>query len=171
MCMNYYKNTDTLTHTWQEGKHIWGLSSFFWQCIFHQMARVRWYEWPMWCQCASVCVYTQPGLDSCTRVCGKHGRLLLLLLPPDLCDLLHKDNRAASYPQNPLPSSPRPKTARPGSSDRGLPPVVLSDRTISAASTTTSLFVSPLAFYFGIIKSFLIKSSPRRTGNERSASK
>lgn len=85
---------------------------------------------------AHVCVYTQPGLDSCTRVCGKHRWLLLLLLPPDLCDLLHKDNRAASYPQNPPPTHTHTQK-QPGLA--GLPPFELSDRTISTASTTTSL--------------------------------
>lgn len=92
--------------------------------------------------CVHVCVcslsQTLHGLDSCTRVCGKHRWLLLLLLPPDLCDLLHKDNRAVSYPQDPpttTTTTTAQKTARPGSSDRGLPPFELSDRTISTASS------------------------------------
>lgn len=131
-----YKNNDTPTHTSQHGKHIWGISNFFWQCILHHTARVRRYMWAMWCPCACVWSLSQAlgGRDSCTRVCGKHRWLLLLLLPPDLCDLLHKDNRAVSYPQDP----PAQKTARPGSSDRPLPPFELSDRTISTASITTS---------------------------------
>lgn len=49
-------------------------------------------------QCYHAFVFSEPGLDSRTRACGKHGCLLLLLLPQDLCDLLHKDNRPASYP-------------------------------------------------------------------------
>lgn len=119
--------------------------------------------------CACVCSFSLAltGRDSCTRVCGKRRWLLLLLLPPDLCDLLHKDNRAASYPQDP----PAQKTARPGSSDRGLPPFELSDRTISTASATTSSFVSLPGFCFEIIESFLIKTGSLHTGNERSALK
>ena len=100
-----YKNNDTPTHTSQHGKHIWGLSNFFWQCILHHTARVRRYTWAMWCPCACVWSLSRAlgGRDSRTRVCGKHRWLLLLLLPPDLCDLLHKDNRAVSYPQDPPP--------------------------------------------------------------------
>lgn len=101
-------------HHIKKGKHIWGFSNILWQCVFYRAARVHRYEWAMWCLCASVCVCSLSpaliGLDSCTGVCGKHRWLLLLLLPPDLCDLLHKDNRAVSYPHDPL--SPRPKNSQ-----------------------------------------------------------
>lgn len=55
-------------------------------------------EWTMGYLCA--CERSLLGSDSSTSECGKHRWLLLLLLPSDLHDLLHKDNRAVSYPQD-----------------------------------------------------------------------
>lgn len=62
-------NTDSHMHTAQEGKHIWGLPNFFWQCIFHHAARVHRYEWAMWCLCACVCSLSLAliGLDNCVE--------------------------------------------------------------------------------------------------------